>query len=155
MREGEPALLEVGAERRIGRRGDEQHEGRRHHVVDEARRGDLLGADAAADPVVALEHQHLAALAGRASPRSDERVDAASDDDVVGPLMPGPGPSSLGGMTASCFPVAAGGTSASARIGLPVPLTNLQRRGDQDRALRRQLVEVGTGWRGRSGWPCA
>ena len=108
--EFQPVPAEIGAERGIGRRGDEQHEGRRHHVVDEARRGDLLGADAAADAVVALQHQHLAALAGEQR-RADQRVDAAADNDVVGRAH-----SRRLRRRFSFF-----GTSASARIGLPVP----------------------------------
>ena len=89
MREGQAALLQLRAELRIGRRGQEQHERRRHDVVDEARRGDLLGADAAADAVIALEEQHLAALAAEERSRN-ERVDPASDDDVVGRQFPCP-----------------------------------------------------------------
>ena len=71
--EFQPVPAEIGGKCRIGRRGDEQHEGRRHHIMDEAGRGDLLGADAAADAVVALEHQHLARPCRQASPRRPAR----------------------------------------------------------------------------------
>ncbi len=83
MAELQPVPCQILAECGIGRRRDEQHEGRRHHVVDEARHGDLVGTDAAADALVALQHQHLPALA-RQHRRAHQRIDAAADDDVVG-----------------------------------------------------------------------
>ena len=119
MREGKAALLQLRSELRVGGRGQEQYERRRHHVVDEARRGDLLGADAAADAVVALEEQHLAALAAEERGRN-ERVDAAPDDDVVGRHVPLPR-NAAGANAAGLAHFL--GTSASTRSGLPVPLT--------------------------------
>ncbi len=83
LQNSSPCRAKSLRERRVGRRRDEQHEGRRHHVVDKTRSGYLLGPDAAADAVVALENQHLRALAGKQR-RTDQRVDAAADDDVVG-----------------------------------------------------------------------
>jgi len=82
LREGKAALLEFGAERRVGRRGDEQHERRRHHVMDEAWLRNGLRPDAAPDPVVALEQQDLAALQAQHG-GADQAVDAASHDDVI------------------------------------------------------------------------
>ena len=83
MRKRKPALFEFGPQLRIGRRGDEQDESRRHHVVDETRRRDLLGEQAAADPVIALEHKDLMTFAAEER-RRHERIDPASDNDVVG-----------------------------------------------------------------------
>jgi hypothetical protein len=83
MREVQPALFQFGTELGKRRRGNEQHERRRHDVVHKPRRGDFLGADAAADAVVALDHQDLVSLAAELS-RRHQRVDPASDDDVVG-----------------------------------------------------------------------
>src|SRR5580658_4551701 len=119
MGEGKAALLQLRAEFRVGGRGQEQYKRCRHDVVDEARRGDLLGADAAADAVIALEEQHLAALAAEER-GGNERVDAAPDDDVVGRHVPLPR-NAAGANAAGLahFP----GTSASTRNGLPVPLT--------------------------------
>ena len=65
------------------RRRDEQHERRRHHVVDETRRRYFLGADAAADTVIALKNKNLAPLAAEHRGRN-ECIDPASDNDVVG-----------------------------------------------------------------------
>ena len=77
MRDREAARLQVLADRAIGGRGQKQHQRRRHHVMHEARRRDLLGAQAAADAVVALEQQttlrpFLPSIAG-----GDQAVDAA------------------------------------------------------------------------------
>ena len=118
MRERKPALFQLRPELGESRRGDEQDEGRRHHVVNEARRGDLFGADAAADAIVALQHQHLVALAAQAG-RRHQRVDAASDDDVVGRRHSCVLSVSVG------FVLYFFGTIASTRNGLPVPLTIL------------------------------
>ena len=129
-------------ERAIGRRGQEQHHGRGHDVVLEARLGDLLGAQAAADAVVAFEDEDLLALLAQQG-RGDQRVDAAADDDVVS--AHGAHPRRIRKGRRGCprrLDWTYLATSASARIGEPVPLTNLQRRGDQDRALGRQLVEM-------------
>ena len=81
--EGQPAGFEFLAERGIGGRRHEQHEGGGHHVVQEtgSRRG--LGADATADPVVALHQQHPSPLEAEHG-GADEAVDAASHDDVIG-----------------------------------------------------------------------
>ena len=110
MGEGKAALFQLRSELGIGGRRQEQHERRRHDVVQKARRGDLLGANAAADAVVALEQQDLVAFAAQQGCR-DERIDAASDDDVVGARH------------LSACPAYFFGTSASTRSGLPVPLT--------------------------------
>ena len=82
MREFEPARGEIAGQRGIGGRGDEQDEGRRHHVAGESGR-DLLGADAAADAVVALEHQDFFALLAEQR-RRDQRIDAAAHDHIIG-----------------------------------------------------------------------
>ena len=50
--------------------------------MNEAGRGDGIGADAAADAVVALQHHDLAAL-GAEHGGADQGIDAAADDDVV------------------------------------------------------------------------
>ncbi|RWG63687.1 MAG: hypothetical protein EOQ66_28720, partial [Mesorhizobium sp.] len=81
--EFQPVPRKILAERGIGRRGDEEDEGRRHHVMDEAGRRDLIGAHAAADAVVAFEHEHLGAL-GAKHRRADQGVDAAADHIIVG-----------------------------------------------------------------------
>ena len=81
--EGKTALFQIGGELGVSGRRQEQHEGRRHDVVDEARRGDLFGADTAADAVVALDDEDLMAPAAQQG-RRHQRIDAASDDDVVG-----------------------------------------------------------------------
>ena len=78
----QPMPRKVLAQRGIGRRGDEQHEGRRHHVMDEARCRDLLGAHTTADAVVALEHEYFESL-GAKHRRANQGVDAAADDDVI------------------------------------------------------------------------
>ena len=83
LREGKAALLELRAECRIGRRGDEQHEGRGHDVMHEAGRRHGIGPDTPADAVVALEDEDLAAF--QAQHRgADEAVDAAPHDDIFG-----------------------------------------------------------------------
>src|SRR5437588_8644619 len=53
--------------------------------MDKAGRGDLLCSHAAADAVIALQHEHLGALAAKHR-RADQRVDTAADDDVIGGL---------------------------------------------------------------------
>ena len=78
-----PCFARSGAELAEGRRRDEEHEGRRHHVVDVARRGDRLGAHAAAGDLLPLQHQHAPAFLAEQR-RAGQPVDAASDDDVVG-----------------------------------------------------------------------
>src|SRR5262245_53406201 len=76
--EFETMLAEIGAKRRVARRGDEQDEGRRHHIMDETRRRDLLAADTAAYAIIALEHQHtLAVLAEHCG--GDKGIDAAAN----------------------------------------------------------------------------
>ena len=64
MAEFQSVPAKIGSQGGIGRRCDEEDEGCRHHVMDITRLGDLLAADAAADPVIALENKDaLAALA--------------------------------------------------------------------------------------------
>src|SRR5262249_40544404 len=76
-------VWKLGPERGDRRRGNEQHNRRRHHVVDEAGRGRCFGADAAADTGVAFEHEDAAAFAAEHR-GANQRIDAAADDDVVG-----------------------------------------------------------------------
>jgi hypothetical protein len=64
MREDEPALFEISGECGIGGRQQEEHEGRRHHVMREARHGGFFRADAAADHRDPFEDENLLALAG-------------------------------------------------------------------------------------------
>jgi hypothetical protein len=109
VRKRKPALFQFGPQLRIGRRGNEQDERRRHHIVDETRRCYLIGEKAAADPVIALEQQHFVAFAPKQR-GCHERVDPTSDNDIVGVRH------------RPCPPYFLG-TIASTRSGLPVPLT--------------------------------
>ena len=83
VREFESARRQVAGQRGIGGRGDEQHEGRRHDVMDEAGRGDRLGADAPADALVALQHEDALALLAEQR-GGHQRVDPAAHDHIVG-----------------------------------------------------------------------
>ena len=67
-----------------------------------ARQRDLFGPQAAAGDGLALQQQHPVALQRQQRP-GDQRVDPGADDDVIGPHL------------------SPRGTSASARIGEPVP----------------------------------
>ncbi len=107
MRDFEPARLEVLADRAIGGRCQEQHQRRRHHVMDEAGRGDRLRAQASADAVAAFEQHDLPALLAQHG-GGDETVDPAADDHIVG----------------ARHSRDQAGTRASARTGDPVPSTN-------------------------------
>ena len=82
MGEFEATRLQVFAECAIGRRGQEQHHCRCHDIVVEARRSDLFGAQAAAEPVIALEQQNLFALFAKHGCRY-QCVYAAADHDIV------------------------------------------------------------------------
>ncbi len=83
MGKGKAALFQLRPKLGIGGRRQEQYERRRHDVVQKTRRSDLLGTNAAADAVVALEQQDLVTLTAQQGCRH-QRIDAASDDDVVG-----------------------------------------------------------------------
>ena len=104
MSKPEPALFKLGPQGGIGGREEEQHEGGGHHIVGEAGGRCLLGADATADDIIALEHQHLPALHGQER-CGDERIDAAAGDHIVRHRT-------------VCFYFA---TRASTRKGEPVP----------------------------------
>ena len=70
------------AEQRVRGTADPQRMPAREHVVVEAGLGDLGRADAAAEPLVALEHDHVPA-GPREEGAAGERVDPAADDDGV------------------------------------------------------------------------
>jgi hypothetical protein len=78
----QPARGQIPGQCGIGGRRDEQHESRRHHVMDKAGRSDFFAADAAADPIVPLENQNALALFAKQR-RRHQRVDAAADNDIV------------------------------------------------------------------------
>jgi hypothetical protein len=78
----EPEAAEVVGQLRVRRGADEERMPGREHLVDEPGLGDLRGPDRAAEPVLALEHEHpLAAL--REQRRAGERVDPAADEDGI------------------------------------------------------------------------
>ena len=78
----EAARGELVAEQRVGRAADPERMPAREHVVVEAGLGDLGRSDAAAEPVVALEHDDVPAGA-REQRAAGERVDPAPDEDDV------------------------------------------------------------------------
>jgi hypothetical protein len=80
--DGEAARLQVLSDRAVGGRGQEQDQRRRHHVMNEARRGDFLAAQATADALVALDHDDLPTLLGQ-NAGGDQSVDAGADDEIV------------------------------------------------------------------------
>ncbi len=64
VREGQAAISEVVAQRGIGRRGDEQDEGCRHHIMQESGNGDFVGPECQPPMrAVAFEDQNLVAFA--------------------------------------------------------------------------------------------
>lgn len=99
----QPGLLQLGLEFGIARTADEQRMPGREHLVPVAGE-QFLGADAAAEPVVAFQHQHALAAHGQQR-RADQRIDAAADEHHLG----------FGRRAHACS------TSASTRKGLPEP----------------------------------
>ncbi len=82
MSECQPAFFQFGAQHRIGRRKQEEHECRRHDIMLETWRRYLFGADAAADAVIAFKYEHLLAAQTQHA-RSHQRIDATAGDYIV------------------------------------------------------------------------
>jgi hypothetical protein len=53
---------QIGSERGMGRRCEEEHKGCGHHIVMKPRQGDFLGAQAPAEAITAFENQNTLSL---------------------------------------------------------------------------------------------
>ena len=133
----ESTRLQILADRAVRGRGEEQHQGRRHHVVQEPGRRDLLGAQTAADTAVAIKDKHLVPVLSQHA-GCDQSIDAAANNDIVRighTFLPA-------GIVSRAWAGGSARNESQRAHRRSRALHELQRGCDQDGALRWQKVEM-------------